>query len=145
MKVTTKITYNEYWTNTKYKRKKPLMSGSLVQMYGDNIYFKDDNNIWSQANSHHSNEDGSINYYNLNRDIGSEFVLISDTFYYFGKNNIEIPENLISNICKKGQGFKYVDETSSITLLELLKSYSLGYHGDPIQFENFIRHDGINS
>ena len=145
MQVTDKITYDEYWENPLYQNKKPIMYGSLAQMYGDNIYHQKDNN-WIQADSHHSNGDGSTNYSNLNRDTNSESVLISNNFYYFGKGYINIPNELIANVCKERQGFKYIDEIVAKTLLEYLSNnYDLGYYANPIQFENFKRHDGIKS
>lgn len=144
MQVTDKITYNEYWTNSRYAKKKPLLNGSLVQMYGDNIYYNH-NNTWSQANSHHSNEDGSINFDNLHRDTGSEFVLISNKFYYFGELHIEIPKNLISEVCKRGPAFRYVEEKYANELLNLLRNnYPPGYNGDPMQFKSFTRYDGVS-
>lgn len=146
MQVKDKITFNEYWNNPKYKNKKPIMNGSLVQMNGDNIYCKVDNDTWLQADSHHSYENGQTNHYNLNRDKKSEFVLIAEEFYYFGKNNIQIPESIVPHVCISGQGRKYIrDKDSIVTLLNILKTYPKRYIGDPILFEKFQRHDGIKS
>jgi hypothetical protein len=41
MRVSSKITFNEYWTNPKYLDKKPVRNGSRKMMVGDNIYFID--------------------------------------------------------------------------------------------------------
>jgi hypothetical protein len=147
MQVTEKITYNQYSINTKYRNKKPVMNGSLVQMYGDNIYFKNLFNEWSQENSHHSNEDGTINMDNLKRDTSSQYVLLSNNFYYFGNNYIDIPNNLVSSICKKGPGFRYIDDIkNALILIDILeKNYQKGNNGNPIQFINkFERYDGIS-
>lgn len=142
MQVTDKITYDTYWKEQKYSIKKPIMNGSLVQMYGDNIYHQE-KDVWVQADSHHSNDDGSINYDNLNRDTGSENILISENFYYFGKSHIQIPINLISEVCKERQGFKYIDEIEAQKFLKYIsENYEKGYHDNPIQFEQFQRHDG---
>ncbi len=119
------------------------MNGSLVQMYGDNIYYKRSNTNWSQADSHHSYEDGTINFDNLNRDTKSEYVLISDNFYYFGRNHIKIPEELVSDICVPRQGRKYIKDVNSVkSLLKIINKYPRGYIADPIWFEKFKRHDG---
>ena len=80
MEVTEKMSYDQYWNDKRFKSKKPFLDGSLKQTYGDNIYHKE-NDEWCQANSHHSYGDGSINYYNLNRDTGCDQVLISTNFY----------------------------------------------------------------
>ena len=95
MEITDKVTFNQYWSNPKYNCKKPIINGSLKQMYGDNIYFKNENDIWSQAKSHHSLEDGSINKYNLRRDTQTENVLLSSNYFYFGNKYIDLPKNLI--------------------------------------------------
>lgn len=142
MQVTNKITYDTYWKDHKYNVKKPIMNGSLVQMYGDNVYHQE-KGIWTQANSHHSNEDGSINFDNLRRDTSSENILISENFYYFGESHIEIPADLISEVCKKRQGFKYVNKDVATAFLKYIsENHEKGYHDNPIQFEQFKRHDG---
>ena len=41
MRVTEKITFNEYWTNPKFLDKKPIRNGSQKIMVGDNIYYQD--------------------------------------------------------------------------------------------------------
>jgi hypothetical protein len=80
------------------------MNGSNKQFYGDNIYHKDiTTGKYIQENSHHSLENGKINKLNYNRDLKSEHVLISETFWYYGENAILIP-NKIKGIIKKGRG-----------------------------------------
>jgi len=87
MRVSEKITYDEYWSDSRFSCKKPLRNGSLLMMVGDNIYHKNkDTNDWVQEDSHHSNPDGTINVLNLKRDTSSSYVLLSDHFYYFGKS-----------------------------------------------------------
>lgn len=143
MQVSDKITYSEYWDDPKYNNKKPIMNGSLIQMYGDNIYYRKSDNSWFQANSHHSYENGTINYDNLNRDTKSEYVLISNNFYYFGRKHIEIPKEYIPHICVPRQGRKYIKNQDGIrALFNILDQYPKGCHADPIWFEKFKRHDG---
>lgn len=140
MQVTDKITYDEYWSDPYFAKKKPNMLGSLVQNYGDNIYHQNEG-VWIQSNSHHSYENGVVNKYNLNRDTGSKSVLISEQFYYFGRNYIDIPNDIENEVCQKRQGFKYVNEKYAEKLL-LLCTNQPQYIGNPIQFDNFTRHDG---
>ncbi len=99
MKVTRKITFNEYWENPEFKDKKPVRNGSKKMLLGDNIYFHDaENDIWIQAHSHHSHPDGSLNVYNKNRDTKSSKVLLSQHFYYFGSAAPFMPPNILKDI-----------------------------------------------
>lgn len=87
LKVTEILTFNEYWTDIRFQKKKAVRNGSLVMMVGDNIYHQQvGNDSWIQEDSHHSNQDGSCNLENLKRDTSSANVLVSEHFYYFGKS-----------------------------------------------------------
>lgn len=143
MKVMQKITYNDYWDNLEFQYKKPLMNGSLKQMYGDNIYhFDEESNIWYQANSHHSLDNGVVNEINLKNDTQGQYVLISEKFYYFGSNCIELPKGVKSKLII-GRNHKMVNEKAAMKLIDLLESnYELGYIADPILFKDFQRYDG---
>lgn len=91
MKVSEVLSFNTYWVDPRFSRKKPLRNGSSVMMVGDNIYHQEtDGGPWIQADSHHSNLDGSTNRLNLETDTSSNNVLISDHFYYFGKSALEV-------------------------------------------------------
>jgi len=133
MKVTEKITFNEYWNDPRFADKKPLLSGSRKYQYGDNIYYQE-NNEWLQSPSHHTEENGSPNLSNLKKDTKSEYVLISNHYYYFGNNSIPIPSNL-EEIIKKRRGFKYVNTELHKRLFDLLEENTLGIHGNPLIWE----------
>ncbi len=103
LKVSDIITFNDYWADIRFQKKKPLRNGSLVMMVGDNIYHQQiTNDSWIQEDSHHSNHDGSCNSENLSRDTGSTNVLVSEHFYYFGK--CATPVDLASIGYKNGVG-----------------------------------------
>lgn len=103
LKVSEILTFNDYWTDIRFQKKKPLRNGSLVMMVGDNIYHQQvTNDSWIQEDSHHSNQDGSCNSENLTRDTGSTNVLVSEHFYYFGK--CALPVDLASIGYKNGVG-----------------------------------------
>jgi hypothetical protein len=142
MKVSQKLLYNDYWNSPLFQFKKPVMNGSLKQMYGDNIYFMNTDGSWLQADSHHSFENGEINNKNLNRDKKGEFVLIASEFYYFGKDSIEIPENLKSEFTV-GIGHRRVDKAAASKVINWLEeNFENGYQSDPLLFENFERYKG---
>jgi len=104
MRVTQKITFNEYWTNPTYMDKKPVRNGSRIMMVGDNVYhFDSQHKKWYQAKSHHSHPDGSINERNLCTDTKSDKVLLSRHFFYLGKEARIVPEELLNAIGYENQ------------------------------------------
>jgi hypothetical protein len=99
MRVSAKVNFNEYWTNPAYLDKKPVRNGSRKMMVGDNIYyFESANQKWQQADSHHSNTDGSINIHNLENDTQTDKVLISEHFLFFGTEAPVVPKSLLEAI-----------------------------------------------
>jgi len=146
MKVSEKLTFDQYWNDYRFSFKKTVMNGSLVQMYGDNIYHHAEDSTWHQTDSHHAKEDGSINMINLRKDTSGIYSLISNEFFYFGEACIEIPTNITKHICWDRQGFKYVDDEPALELINILyQSYKPGRLGNPFMFSyDFERYDGIS-
>ena len=104
MRVTAKTTFDEYWANRRDIDKRPIRNGSARSMVGDNIYHFDRGaSAWRQADSHHSNADGTINTANLANDTKSKSVLISEHFYYFGRDAREVPPLLLNAIGYKNR------------------------------------------
>jgi len=141
MRVTEKIAFNEYWSSPDYFDKKPIRNGSYRMMVGDNIYFLNpDSKQWQQADSHHSNADGSLNEKNLSTDTKSVKVLISRHFYYFGINAPDVPADIIGEIgFKNGIGHRVYDSEKCLRLTDWLES-TFGpevntVQGDPFDFE----------
>jgi hypothetical protein len=111
MRVTTKITFNEYWSDPDYLGKRPVRNGSRKMLVGDNIYYYDFiSKEWKQADSHHSNPDGTVNLENLKRDTKTDRVLISDHFFYFGNQAPVVPTKIIKEIgFTNGIGYRVFD------------------------------------
>ena len=124
MRITEKLTFNEYWSNRAYRDKKPVRNGSSKMMVGDNIYAYDTaSQKWQQADSHHSNADGSINYHNLDVDTQTDKVLISRHFYFFGKDAPVIAGDLLSDIgYKNGRNYRVFDLECCGGLISWLES-----------------------
>jgi hypothetical protein len=141
MRVSQKITYNEYWLGSIYLDKKPVRNGSCRMMVGDNIYHLDvRSKKWHQADSHHSNTDGSANAKNLGTDTKSDKVLISRHFAYFGKNAPIVPPELLNGIgFKNGIGHRVYDHGECDMLLDWLTlNFGKGFNtvlADPFDFE----------
>lgn len=142
MKVQEKITFQEYWEGNRFQYKIPVPNGSLKQRYGDNIYWFDhESNEWKQEDSHHSNEDGSMNYDNFERDVErGEFVLISNYFFYFGSEAPLIPERLLQEVCHSTQNYKNVSPQDGNALIKWVEeNYTIGINGTPSEFGSFHR------
>ena len=111
MRVGEKISFNDYWNNPQHRDKKPVRNGSATRMVGDNIYNLDPvTSMWHQADSHHSNADGTANLHNLRADTSSNHVLLARLFYYFGSEALLIPEDILKNLrYQNGRGYRVFD------------------------------------
>lgn len=138
MQVTERISFENYWTDKRFQYKKPVMNGTLVTMFGDNFYHKDEKGIWIQEDSAHSQMDGSCNSKHLKTDISGENVLISQHFYYFGDNAPVIPKELLG-ICHTGIGEKKLkDQQIGDNFISWLTTkFQTGIHGDPLNWQEF--------
>lgn len=138
MKVEEKLPIEKYWDDPRFQSKKPIIGGSLVKMYGDNIYHQNfETKEWIQVDSAHSLDDGFTNDEHLRRDTSGEYVLISQEFYYFGENAPEIPKEL-REICSTSRDMEYLNKSDEVkkAFIEWLESnFEIGIHGDPINWK----------
>lgn len=138
MQVEEKISMNDYWNDSRFDIKKPVINGSLVQMYGDNIYHQVEmSNEWIQEDSAHSLDEGLQNKGHVTRDTGGKFVLISKTFYYFGDTCPKIPTEFL-DICCEGRDIKsnsISTETADDFIKWVKSNFEIGIHGDPISWD----------
>ena len=143
MRLTESHTYNEYWGHPRFLRKRPNLQGSLKQAYGDNIYYKRDDNEWHQLDSHHSYDGGALNPHNIANDTQCDRVLIGAEYAYWGGTGPAIPEHFRNcagyDICA-GRNHKstfppnFVE--SFVTWFRSLNT--LGYMGDPLDWPETI-------
>lgn len=150
MKVSQKLTFNDYWLSEEFNSKKPVRNGSKKMMLGDNIYFQKEDNSWQQAHSHHSLEDGSLNEYNLNRDTKSKNVLVSKHFYYFGSSAPVIPPEILTQLkYKNNQGHRKFPAEAASELVDWLESNfveSLNMvSADPFNFDKSDAHYSVKT
>jgi hypothetical protein len=145
MQVQEILTFDQYWNDSRFFYKRPIMNGSKRQAYGDNIYHTDETTAMIvQENSHHSLMEGEINYKNYKRDLSSKNVLISQKYWYWGGDAIEIPQQY-HEIVKVVRGHKKIQDKSLIEQvvywLESMKDSR--YIGEPFKFHgNFERYNG---
>jgi Nucleotide modification associated domain 2 len=94
MRIDQVLTFDEYWSDPQWSRKRPVMNGSLKQRFGDDIYHRDAAGQWLQADSRHSWED-KANHENLKSDTGrTQRVLIGREFKYWGELAPKLPPPL---------------------------------------------------
>lgn len=142
MKVTEKLTFQEYWADPRFELKKPVRNGSKVQVLGDNIYHKDAAGKWIQEDSHHSNPNGTIHEANLKRDTGSTHdVLVSECFTYFGSEALPLDlKSLGYEPVRDYRKFSLDNLQYARTLIEktvMKPDYRNMIVGDPIHFNLF--------
>lgn len=136
MLVTETMSFDSYWSDPRFKCKRPNLRGSIKQRYGDNIYWRTDPNApWQQLDSHHSMHDGTTNAENLEWDTGVDRVLVSDRFAYWGGAGCK-PPSPADQICHNTQGHRvnHPDGVQAAALAWLASLEEWGYLGDPFEF-----------
>ena len=110
MQVTGAMSFNDYWSDSRFEQKKPNLKGSIKQAFGDNIYYRDPATCeWHQEDSHHSYPYGTPNIKNINNDTQTDRVLISDDYIYWGGGGPQIPakyRNFCGSDLCAGRGYK---------------------------------------
>lgn len=96
MKVDEVLTYDAYWNDARFQLKKPSRSGSVKQLFGDNIYHQSPTGVWHQADSHHSLDGGGANPRNIANDTRSHGVLVGRRFAYWGSAAIDVPQEFLN-------------------------------------------------
>lgn len=146
------MSFDDYWNDPKYAFKKPVLNGSLAQIYGDNIYHTGVDGVVIQEPCAHSKKDNTVNLKHLKRDVKGKNVIFSRHFFYFGCNAPKVPKDLISICCtSRNYSYKKVSEDLIKEFLSWLESkYTVGIHGDPCNWKEFnlpkldIYDDGID-
>ena len=139
MCITETMTFNEYWEDERFQRKKPNLRGSKKQAFGDNIYFQDDAGQWQQQNSHHSYADGSPNSYNIRHDTQTDRVLISEDYAYWGGLGPRIPKKFRDyegcDICiKRGHKYRFPKDLVKNFVSWFRSLDATGYLGTPLDW-----------
>ena len=131
------VTFDEYWSDPRFQRKKPVMGGTTLLRYGDNIYHRDVKNEFRQEDSFHSLEDGSISVGNRNRDTAkTDKVLIGREFCYWGRAAIKLPDALkCFDIRSQGHKSRFSQEQISALLRWLAEHPKRGYLGEPAHWQ----------
>jgi len=140
MKVDEVMDFDSYWNDQRFPSKRPVMNGSLKQLYGDNIYHQGDGQ-WIQADSHHSLDNGWPNRNNIDRDTRVNRLLISREFVYYGSAAPIIPKYFRpyrptdEDLCCPGQGYRVRSHEFATALESWLDNRGeWGVQGMPLEF-----------
>jgi hypothetical protein len=141
MRVDEVLTFDEYWADPRFRRKRPIMAGSTYLRYGDNIYHRGSGKAFRQEDSFHSREDGSTSPGDLKRDTGTtDRILLAHDFAYWGRSAIELPTELRSFV-KKGPGHlrksTYKERKRFLAWLE--QRSERGYIDEPADWQTLDR------
>jgi len=142
MKIDKISTYKEYWESNKYNSKK-IFKDTLIQKHGDNIYkpiinfnFNFDNidrcSCYEQIDNCYHKEK------NKSRDLSGKYVLISNTFYYFGINSLILDDSIAPKIpiTQSYYGVRTHDNKQVIKFISYIQNnYEIGIHGYPTIWE----------
>jgi hypothetical protein len=138
MKVEEALTFEQYWSDSRYFLKRPNLQGSKKQAFGDNIYSRQGGR-WHQIDSHHSFSDGSPNPKNIAADTCVNRVLISRTFTYWGGEGPAIPARFRNfdgqDICalRNHRGI-FLEKMLAEFLVWLEPHAHEGYLGEPLDW-----------
>lgn len=137
MRVSETMTFDEYWREPRFTVKRPKLNGSRKQRYGDNIYHRDADGRFVQADSHHSWEGGVVNPLHLDNDTSADNVLIGTEFVYWGGNPARMPDDLVPIIGGKHVREKrhFTDEERERVLEWIEPLLGLGFRGRPADWD----------
>lgn len=145
MRVTGTLALDAYWRDPRFACKRPVLNGSLKQLYGDNIYHQG-RRRWVQADSHHSFARGETNLANLERDTSVDRMLFATRFVYFGERAVMIPSHLRrlqetgEDLCCVGRGHRVRSEAMALELEAWLEERGeWGLQGMPSAFRKHER------
>ncbi|MGC4407320.1 MULTISPECIES: hypothetical protein [Rhizobium] len=133
MRVEEILSFDQYWLDHRFEKKKPVMNGSFIKYFGDNIYHSDSDGQVLQDWSFHSLPNGDVNKTNLKTDTGStNKILVSSTFGYYGVRAVTIPGEFAS-IIPHGRGHRTKIQGCSVSEFVdwLLSEAEQGFVGEP--------------
>ena len=137
MCITETMSFNKYWKDKRFRRKRPKMDRGKKRACGDNIYhFDKQTKLWKQEPSFHSCGDGSEDSDMLCRDTKVDRVLVSDDFIYFGGDGPPLPEFGGVDVCCTTQGHKCrFDDVVVQEFIDWIRSFDeIGICGKPLDY-----------
>lgn len=131
------ITFDQYWEDPRFLVKKANIKGSLIQMYGDNVYHTVKGKIVQEPCAHSNDANGK----HKKSDVSGKNVLLCKRFYYFGDKAFMLPEEFeyIGNTGNpRATKYKDLDDEKINRFVIWLESKNkTGIHGDPCNWKEF--------
>jgi Nucleotide modification associated domain 2 len=127
MQISEVLSFEAYYANVRFKKKKPVVHGSWRERCGDNMYHKDQQGQWIQHRTiHHRSPEKK------EQDLKHPAVFVAKYFYYFGNKAITIPAGYQDLVWKR-QGCKGKHDPKVVeNFLKWLKvKYASGVLGNP--------------
>lgn len=134
MEVTKKLTFADYFNSSAYKMKIPKEGESkLVFRTGDNIYrptFKrahECDDFVQIENPNHGEAEKK-------KDLSGEYVLVSNKYFYFGKDALEIPREVRPNVPRGQSAHGILTPDQSVVqgfIAYVSSTHAMGIHGAP--------------
>jgi hypothetical protein len=127
MQVSEIFSFDDYYRDPRFEKKKPVIKGIWQQSCGDNMYYRDSIGQWKQHPTlHHSEPD------RIAQDLKNPYVFIGEHFYYFGDRAVEIPSEY-ANLIWRRQGYKREHDPDLVNhfLSWLQHNFKPGEHGKP--------------
>jgi len=121
-------TFAEYWKDKRFTAKRPRHDNGVLARCGDNIY-EPRGSGYCQLQSMHSNE-GLENLENKAHDLRGEFVLISETFAYYGSKPRDLPPQLTALVSGRGHGSRFSEEVLA-AFRSFTQTVKFGVHAAP--------------
>lgn len=140
MEVGEKLTFDQYWTDRRFQRKRPDRRGSLKYRYGDNVYHHSASGSWLQEDCRHSLPDGRPNPDHIKRDTSADAVLVASWFTYWGGRGPLIPETLRDwegiDLASPGRDHTYKLYPAEMieAFVEWVRDLPTGYQGPPLDW-----------
>lgn len=136
MTVSEVMTYDDYWKDPRFVKKRPNLRGSKKQAFGDNIYHRAaGGGAWLQENSHHSYADGRPNHYNIKNDTQTSRVLVGVEYAYWGGQGPEIPSQFRDLEAKRGHKNRFPEPLVKAFTSWFRSLNVQGYLGDPLDWK----------
>lgn len=139
MRVGEILTFDQYWEDMRFRKKRPFMRGSYIDRYGDNIYHRNtESGSFIQEDSFHSEPGGQLSVENLERDTGStDRVLIASGFAYWGGAGPKVPDNLGDFVVQRqGHKCRYAENRRDTFLAWLNDIPDRGFINEPALWRN---------